>query len=376
MIVKTQRETFFEPLELDCGKTLEKWKLAYETYGELNGTATNAILIFHGLVGDAHATGLHTTEDKIHGWWDGMIGSGKAFDTDHYFVICINLLGGCGGSTGPASQNPETGKPYGLDFPLVTLADMVRSQKVVLNKWGIEKLFCVVGPSTGSMLALQWVKSYPDAAEGAILIAGPARLSAQSLALNWAMREAVQSDIFYRDGDYYGKDPQPSRGAALAFALGAIGWMTPHSMQSKFGRNKLEKADPDDPFAPQFLVEGFLDKRGKDFCRFFDSNSLLYLTRSIDRFDAADGFDCLEDAFREFQAQFLVVTYDTDWRYPPHESKEIVAGLQAAGVPVQLIELSNPAGHASFLRHTDQLSEVVAPFLLEMSQFVWGSANE
>ncbi|MGE9290230.1 MAG: homoserine O-acetyltransferase MetX [Puniceicoccales bacterium] len=366
MIVELQRETFTEPLSLDCGEVLPRWKLAYETYGTLNDDASNAILIFHGLVGDAHAAGLHTPKDPLVGWWDGMIGSGKAFDTDRFFVICINLLGGCGGSTGPASLNPETGKPYGLDFPLVTLADMVRSQDLLLRKWGIEKLFCVVGPSTGSMLALQWVKSFPGRVQGAILIAGPARLSAQSLALNWAMREAVKSDPHYRNGDYYGQEPKPMQGAALAFALGAIGWMTPESMQEKFGRKMIEGRNPEDPFGPQFLVEGFLRKRGVNFCKFFDPNSLLYMTRAIDHFDAGEGADSLAEAFRDFRAKFLVVTYDTDWRYPPHESREIVDGLEKAGVSVHLRELSNPAGHAAFLRHTDQLTEEVAPFLEEL----------
>ena len=367
MIVQLQRETFTEPLSLDCGKTLSKWKLAYETYGTLNEDASNAILIFHGLVGDAHAAGVYTPEDKILGWWDGMIGAGKAFDTDRFFVICINLLGGCGGSTGPASLNPDTGRPYGLDFPLVTLADMVRSQEFLLRKFGIEKLFCVVGPSTGAMLALQWVKSFPKRAAGAILIAGPARLSAQSLSLNWAMREAVKSDPYYRNGDYYGQEPKPKQGAALAFALGAIGWMTPHSMQEKFGRRKIEGRNPDDPFSPQFLVEGFLQQRGRSFCKFFDPNSLLYMTRAIDNFDAGDGSDSLAEAFRDFRSRFLVVTYDTDWRYPPHESREIVDGLKDAGIPVNLRELSNPAGHAAFLRHTDQLSEEVVPFLADLT---------
>lgn len=366
MIVQLQRETFFEPLKLDCGETLEKWKLAYETYGELNEEASNAILIFHGLVGDAHAAGLNRPDDQLQGWWDGMIGPGRAFDTDRFFVICVNLLGGCGGSTGPASLNPATGEPYGLSFPPVTLGDMVRSQQVLLKRLGIEKVFCVVGPSTGSMLALQWVKDQPEMSEGAILIAGPARLSAQSLALNWAMREAVQSDEFYRNGDYYGHEPKPHRGAALAFALGAIGWMTPQSMQAKFGRNLMEGRDKANPFSPQFTVEGFLAQRGRNFCKFFDPNSLLYLTRAIDRFDAGEGFESLADAFREFRSRFLVVTYDTDWRYPPHESREIVDGLKEAGVPVSLRELSNPAGHAAFLRHTDQLSAEVVPFLKEL----------
>jgi len=363
VIVQLQRETFHEPLALDCGEVLPRWKLGFETYGTLNEDASNAILIFHGLVGDAHAAGAYSAEDKILGWWDGMIGPGKAFDTERYFVICINLIGGCGGSTGTASLNPETGKPYGIHFPSVTLADMVRSQEVLLRSFGIQKLFCVVGPSTGAMLALQYMKCFPAGAEKTILIAGPARLSAQSLALNWAMREAVLSDAHYREGDYYGKEPKPTQGAALAFALGAIGWMTPHSMQAKFGRRLIEGRDEDQPFAPQFLVEGFLKKRGKDFCRVFDPNSLLYMTRAIDHFDAGEGFDSLADAFRSFESEFLVVTYDTDWRYPPHESKEIVSGLEEAAIPVQLEELSNPAGHASFLRHTGQLSEVVAPFL-------------
>lgn len=368
MIVELQKKVFEEPLELDSGRILPKWKMAYETYGSLNGDASNAILVFHGLVGNAHAAGSYTAEDRFQGWWDGMIGPGKAFDTDRFFVICGNLLGSCAGTTGPASINPESGRPWGLSFPLLTLQDMVRAQECLVRSFGIEKLACVVGPSTGSMLALQWVKTFPRMAKGAILIAGPPRLSAQSLALNWAMREAVKCDKHYHGGDYYGKEPGPSRGVGLAFSLGAIGWMTHFSMNEKFGRNRIPEADPERPFEPQFAIEGFLEMRAKSFRHFFDANALLYMTRAIDHFDAGAGYDSLAEAFKPFAARFLVINYDHDWRYRPEETREIVEGLRLAGVPFEHFELSNPAGHAAFLRHTDQLTEYVGPFMKSLSR--------
>lgn len=360
MIVKPHHAAFDAPLSLDCGAVLPGHTVAYETYGERNADASNAVLVFHGLIGIAHAAGRYDEADEFPGWWDGMIGPGKPLDTQHLFVVCANLLGSSGGSTGPASTNPATGRSYGLTFPEVTLADMVRAQKCLLDKLGISHPLCVIGPSTGAMLALQFAMLYPECARGVVLIAGTSALSAQSLAFNYAMRQAVINDPNYQDGDYYGKPKQPKRGLALAFSLGAIAWMTQHSLTSKFGRRVRSKAER--LADPEFELEHFFHLRGRTFARIFDANAILYLTRAIDRFDPAGGGK-LADALRGLCSRFLLVSYDTDWRYPTAESAVIADALREAGCGCEHIELKNPGGHASFLRHTDQLATVVTPFL-------------
>jgi homoserine O-acetyltransferase len=336
----------FSSLALDCGVTLSPINVAYETWGALNATRSNAILILHAFSLDAHAAGEG-------GWWRNMIGPGLGFDTDKYFVICSNVVGGCRGTTGPGSLNPETGCPFAMTFPAITIADMVRLQKHLIEHLGIEKLLCVTGGSMGAMQALQWVISYPEAVVSAIPIAGTARHSAQQIAFNEVGRQAIMADPDWNQGNYYGAQ-LPARGLSVARMVGHITYMSDESMRQKFGRRLR---DP-----KQFEVESYLRYRGSEFVDRFDANSYLYITRAMDYFDLSDG-GSLGAAFEKVTARLLVISFTSDWLYPSYQSLDVVRALRSRNCDVAYCELPSNYGHDAFLVTVTEQSEIVRGFL-------------
>ena len=326
MTVETQTATF-DSLPLDSGATLAPVEVAYETYGRLNERRSNAILIAHAFSGDAHAAGV-SREGGQTGWWDNMIGPGKGFDTNKYFVICSNVLGGCRGTTGPASLNPANGEPYGGNFPGITVADMVRLQKYLIDHLGIERLLAVAGGSMGGMQALQWAVSYPGSAAAVLPIACTARHSAMQIAFNEVGRQAIMSDPDWRDGQFYGR-ALPARGLAVARMVGHITYMSDESMRQKFGRRFREKDGPGFDFSADFEVESYLRYRGSQFVTRFDANSYLYITKAMDYFDLAAGQPSLAAALAPARARFLVISFTSDWLYPSYQSLEIVSALRS-----------------------------------------------
>jgi len=364
-IVETKYYTFAEPpneMPLDSGAKLGPITLAYETYGELDEHRRNAILICHALSGDAHVAGYHSPEDRKPGWWDAMVGPGKAFDTSRYFVVCPNCIGGCKGSTGPSSINPATGRPYGRSFPVVTIADMVRAQKHLIDHLGIKKLLTVVGGSMGGMQVLEWAISYPDMVHTAIPIATTARLNAQGIAFNVVGREAILNDPNYRGGDYYDAEP-PKRGLAVARMLGHITYLSEESMRQKFGRQLRGKNAYGYDFEVDFQVESYLQYQGQAFTERFDANSYLYITRAMDYFDLAEKHGSLEAAFRGVKARFLIIAFSSDWLYPPHQSKEIVSALRANCAHFSYYEIPSSYGHDAFLLERRALTDAISKFL-------------
>jgi len=370
MIVETQFVRF-DALDLDCGARLAPVDVAYETYGELDQARSNAILILHAFSGDAHAAGLSRSDGKP-GWWDNMIGPGKAFDTERYFVICSNVLGGCRGTTGPSSINPATGRPYGLSFPVITISDMVRLQKKLVDYLGIERLLAVCGGSMGGMQALEWAVAYPEAVVSAIPIATTARSSAQQIAFNEVGRQAIMADPDWNGGDYYGKKP-PARGLAVARMVGHITFMSDESMRVKFGRRLRQKEEFGFDFSVDFEVESYLRYRGSQFVDRFDANSYLYLTKAIDYFDLTNGTGSLVEAFRNVRARFLVISFTSDWLYPSYQSIEIVNALRALNRDVAYCELTSNYGHDAFLVDIAEQSELIRGFLASTHRMVSGS---
>jgi homoserine O-acetyltransferase/O-succinyltransferase len=336
----------FDRLELDSGAILAPVEVAYETYGELNATRSNAILIVHAFSGDAHAAGEG-------GWWSAMIGPGKAFDTDKYFVICSNVLGGCRGTTGPGSINPETGCPWAMTFPQVSVADMVRLQKMLIDRLGIDRLLTVSGGSMGGMQALEWAATNPDRVASAIPIATTARHSAQQIAFNEVGRQAIMADPDWNNGNYYG-GRLPGRGLGVARMVGHITYMSDESMREKFGR-KLRTPD-------QFEVESYLTYRGYKFVDRFDPNSYIYITRAMDTFDLTQR-GSLPTLFEAIKARFLLISFTSDWLYPPYQSLEIVKALRGRNCDVAYCNLDTRYGHDSFLVEVEQQTEVVRGFL-------------
>jgi len=360
--VKTKYFTFAEPpdhLVRELGTKLGPVTLAYETYGTLNAQKDNAVLILHALSGDAHVAGWHEG-DKKPGWWDNMIGPGKAFDTDKYFIICSNVIGGCKGSTGPSSLDPAKGKPYGLDFPMITISDMVKAQKYLIDHLGIEKLLSVAGGSMGGMQAIQWVRSFPEMVRSAIPIAVGLKHSPQQIAFNEVGRQAIMSDLEWKDGDYYGSI-SPKRGLALARMIGHITYMSDTSMEQKFSR-KLKNGNYSFSFHPDFEVEGYLHYQGDDFVKRFDANSYLYITKAIDYFDLSAS-NVLVAKSREENIRFLVISFKSDWLYPPHQSVGIVRKLKAGSVDASYCEIDSSYGHDAFLIEIREETSLVKHFL-------------
>jgi len=366
-IVESRFLTFARPpgeLVLESGERLGPITLAYETYGNLDNVRANAILVFHALSGDAHAAGYHEGDDRP-GWWDNMIGPGKAFDTNKYFVICSNIIGGCRGSTGPASENPGTGRPYGLDFPVITVRDMVDAQTKLVDHLGIEKLLCVTGGSMGGMQALQWAVSYPERVRSAIPIATTARHSPQQIAFNEVGRQAIMADLNWNNGDYYGRTP-PTRGLSVARMVGHITYMSDESMAEKFGR-RFQDHEKGDKFEPDFEVEGYLQYRGDNFVKRFDANSYLYITKALDYFDLDNGKG-LENVLRGVRTKLLVIAFKSDWLYPAYQSREIVRACKLAGVDATYCELNSSYGHDAFLLETGEQEYLVKHFLSNVSE--------
>ena len=365
--VETKYFTFGNPpdeLKLESGEKLSPVTLAYETYVTLDEDKSNAILILHALTGNAHVAGYHPGE-KDPGWWDNMIGHGKAFDIDKYFVICSNVIGGCHGSTGPSTINPKTNRPYGLDFPLITVKDMVTAQSYLVKSLGIKKLVCVAGGSMGGMQVLQWTVSFPEMVATAIPIATSARHSPQQIAFNEVGRQAIMADSNWNDGNYYGKSA-PRSGLSVARMIGHITYMSDVSMGEKFGR-RVKEEHGDKKFSPDFEVEGYLQYRGDNFVKRFDANSYLYITKAIDRFDLTNGVG-LEKVFKSASGiKFLVIAFKSDWLYPAYQSKEIVRACKQAQIDVSYCELNSTYGHDAFLIEVEEQEHFVKNFLRRIS---------
>jgi homoserine O-acetyltransferase len=360
MIVET-RCAQFDSLALEGGATLSPVEVAYETYGELNADRSNAILITHAFSGDAHAAGISHETGKP-GWWDNMIGPGKAFDTDRYFVICSNSLGGCQGTTGPGSVNPATGAPYALSFPVITIRDMVHLQKMLVDWLGISRLLCVAGGSMGGMQALEWAVSYPEFVRCVIPIATTWRHSAQQIAFNEVGRQAIMADPDWCEGDYYDKKP-PARGLSVARMVGHITYMSDESMREKFGRKLRHKEKFGFDFGVDFEVESYLRYRGTQFVSRFDANSYLYITKAEDYFDLTHGTGKLNEAFHRVDTRFLVISFTSDWLYPSYQSQEIVRVLRRLNGDVAYCDLPSNYGHDAFLVDIAEQSEIVRGFL-------------
>ncbi|MBV9267520.1 MAG: homoserine O-acetyltransferase [Acidobacteriaceae bacterium] len=359
-IVKTQTVTF-PALTLDCGVTLMNVDVAYETYGSLNAERTNAILILHAFSGDAHAAGISSDTGQP-GWWAEMIGPGLAFDTDRYFVICSNVLGGCRGTTGPSSIDPATGEPYAMRFPVITIGDMVRLQKMLVDHLGIDRLLAVAGGSMGGMQALEWAVAFPDSVASAIPIAATARHSAQQIAFNEVGRQAIMADPDWNEGNYYHLKP-PARGLAVARMVGHITFMSDASMREKFGRRLRDKDAFGFDFSVDFEVESYLRYRGSQFVNRFDANSYLYITKAMDYFDLSTGRGTIARALEKARARFLVLSFTSDWLYPTYQSLETVAALRSQNINVAFCELASSYGHDAFLVETKEESEIITGFL-------------
>ena len=368
-IVKTKSLTFAQPperLALESGASLGPITLAYETYGKLNEERSNAILVFHALSGDAHVAGYHRRDDQKPGWWDIAVGPGKAFDTSRYFVICANVIGGCRGSTGPSSIDPETKTPYGSRFPLITVKDMVDAQVRLLDHLSIRQLLAAVGGSMGGFQALQFAVSYPDRCKLVVPIATAGRQSAQNIAFNEIGRQAIIADPRWRNGDYYDSEP-PVDGLSIARMVGHVTYLSDENLKRKFGRRTKDGpcANGGVSFAqPHFEVESYLRHKGNAFTKRFDANSYLYITRAIDLFDLAPDCDSLEPAFRGCRSRFLVLSFSSDWLYPPYQSEELVEAIRANGLAVQYHKIESTYGHDAFLIEADKIEDTISKFLL------------
>ncbi len=373
-----------EPLPLECGRMLPEVTLAYETYGTLAPDRGNVILACHALSGDAHAAGwsedptapsavdgVGAEERGIQprgglGWWDGMIGPGKAFDTDRYFVICINVIGSCRGSTGPRSIDPTTGRPYGPTFPVVTVGDMVRAQRELLRLLGIPSLLATTGGSLGGMQALEWAVRYPDMVRSCIPIASTARLAPMGMAWGAIGRNAIMADPKWRGGWYPDDDP-PSSGLAIARMIGHVTYLSARSIADKFGRRLQDRVDYSYSFDVDFAIESYLRHQGESFTRRFDANSYLYLSRALSYFDLAKahGNGSLVEALRNVRARFLILSFSSDWLYPPGDSAELAAALRANGVEVEEHVIESTYGHDAFLLEEEAQTSYIRPFLAQ-----------
>ncbi len=364
-------ESESDALELDCGKKLYSVNIRYETYGELLPDGSNAVLILHALSGDAHVCGRHSPDDDKPGWWDEMIGPGKYLDTNKYFVVCSNIIGGCSGSTGPRSINPKSGKLYNMDFPVVTIADMVRAQKRLMEHLEIKKWLSIVGGSMGGMQALEWAINYPDSMESVIPIATTARLSTQAIAFDWVGREAILADSHWRDGNYSENDPQ--QGLSIARMLAHITYLSDESMRHKFGRELQDSASYSFAFKRDFAVESYLQYQGQRFTERFDANSYLYITRAMDYFDISEKADGdLPKALQPVKCSFLVVSFSSDWLFPATQSEDLVKALLKNQCEVSYCEVESSYGHDAFLLEVDTLGKMISDFLRNRLEAIHG----
>ena len=370
-LVKKRFFTFGHPpdeLILENQTRLGPITLAYETYGSLNKSKNNAVMVFHALSGNSHAAGYYSDTDAKPGWWDNTIGPGKGIDTDKYFVICCNMIGSCYGSTGPSSINPETMQPYALKFPLFTIADVVKTQKRLLDFLGISRLLCLVGGSIGGMQAIEWALTYPEMVGSVIPIASTCKRSALSIGLSEAQRQAIMADPHWNQGSYY-DGPRPEKGLALARMIGHISYLSEDSMARKFGRKLHENNAFKYDFSTDFEVESYLHYQGKKFVERFDANSYLYLTKASDYFDPGEyrGEGSLVKAFSKATAKFLVISFSSDWLYPTSQSKEMVQAMKKAGIDVSFCEIEADFGHDSFLLAHEQLTKLISGILNRMT---------
>lgn len=353
-----------KPFLLESGETLQPVTIAYETYGQLNADRSNAILVLHALSGGGHAAGYLQANDDKPGWWDDSIGPGKAFDTDRFFVICSNVLGSCYGSSGPTTIDPRTGKPYGLNFPLVTIGDMVRAQLKLIDFLGIDQLLCVVGGSMGGMQALEWAAHYPHRVKAAIPLATTARHSPMLIAFSEVGRQAIYADPAWNDGNYYSQEKKPDAGLAVARMVGHITYLSETAMHQKFGRRLQDIERYGYEFQTEFAIESYLKYNGNNFTRRFDANSYLYVTKALDYFDLSSETGSLAASFaNSTNVKYLVVSFTSDWLYPSYHSKELVSALTAAGADVTYLDIQSTWGHDAFLLEVDTMTKLISSFL-------------
>lgn len=366
-LVEKKSYTFAEPpneMILECGAKLGPITIAYETCGKLNDDKSNAVLICHALSGDSHVAGYYSNDDPKPGWWDIMVGPGKGIDTDKYFIICSNILGGCMGSTGPCTYHPKTVEPYGHDFPVVTIGDMVRAQKALLGHLGIKKILSVIGGSIGGMQVLEWSVRYPEMVVSAVPLATTTRHSALAIAFNEVARQAIMTDPNWNNGDYYA-GPKPDIGLAVARMIGHITYLSDESMRLKFGRRLQDKSDFSFNFDADFQVESYLRYQGAKFVDRFDANSFLYITKAADYFDLEKqhGSGSTVKAFSKTGAKFLVVSFTSDWLYPTYQSKSMVKAMKKNGLDVSFCEIAAQWGHDAFLLPSERLTLLLRSFL-------------
>ncbi|MEE2722298.1 MAG: homoserine O-acetyltransferase [Pseudomonadota bacterium] len=351
------------PMALDSGESIGPFTTAYTTCGTLNSDKSNAILVCHALTGDQYVLEQHPVTGKP-GWWELMVGPGKSLDTDRYFIICVNVLGGCMGSTGPRDINPETGRPWGLDFPVITIGDMVRAQALLLDHLGIEKLFCVIGGSMGAMQVLEWAARYPDRVFSAIPIAGAARHSAQNIAFHEVGRQAIMADPDWRRGNYLQEQTNPKAGLSVARMAAHITYLSETALHRKFGRRLQGREEISFGFDADFQVESYLRHQGSTFVERFDANSYLYITRAMDYFDLAAEHDgVLAAAFENTSVRFCVISFNSDWLFPTDESREVVRALNAVAANVSFVEIDTDKGHDAFLLDEREFHRTVSGFL-------------
>ena len=370
-IIEKQFFSFAAPpdrLMLESGAGIGPVTIAYETCGTLNKSKSNVILVLHALSGDSHMAGYYDAKDAKPGWWDIMVGPGKGIDTDKYFVVCSNIIGSCAGSTGPTSINPETGKEYGTKFPLITIGDMVETQKALMDHLGFKSILSVIGGSVGGMQVLEWCIRYPDMVRSAIPLATTTRHSALAIAFNEVARQAIMADPNWNDGHYY-SGKKPDMGLAIARMIGHITYLSDESMRKKFGRKLQNRSALSFEFGAEFQVESYLQYQGKKFIERFDANSFLYITKAADYFDLARqyGSGSLVKAFTKCKSKFLVVSYTSDWLYPTYQSKEMVKAMKKNNLDVSFCEIDAQWGHDAFLLPSDRLDNLVKGFLRSAS---------
>ena len=352
-----------QPLQLDSGATIAPLSIAYQTYGEMNADKSNIILICHALTGDQHAASPNPTTGKP-GWWNFLVGPGKPIDTDRYFLICANVLGGCSGTTGPADTDPKTGKPYGLTFPVITIGDMVRAQAMLLDHLEIDDLFCVIGGSMGGMQVLQWASAFPERVFSAIPIATAAKHSAQNIAFHEVGRQAIMADRDWWAGDYYPHGDSPRKGLAVARMAAHITYLSEAALHRKFGRNLQDRDSITYGFDADFQIESYLRHQGFTFVDRFDANSYLYITRAMDYFDlAAEHGGVLANAFKDSKTRFCVVSFTSDWLFPTSENRTIVHALNSVAANVSFVEIETDKGHDAFLLDEPEFHSVLSGFL-------------
>lgn len=352
-----------KPLKLDCGQIIKDFPIAYETYGKLNAEKNNAILVFHALTGDQFVTGTNPITKKD-GWWCSAVGPGKAIDTEKYFVVCANVLGGCMGSFGPKNIDKETNQPYGLNFPVITIKDMVKAQETLLDHLGIKKLLSVLGGSMGGMQLLQFCALYPEKTFSAVPIASTSSHNAQQIALNELARQAIMADPIWNNGNYYKENQIPKNGLAVARMAAHITYMSDKGLQERFGRKLQEKKDYEFTFDADFQIESYLRHQGNVFVERFDANSYLYISRALDYFDLSKQFNNgLTEAFQNHKTKFLVVSFSSDWLYPTKNSKDIVIALNSSGANVAFAEIKTDKGHDAFLVNEPEFLKTIKGFL-------------